>query len=136
MAGLNARLHGLIPTSSPATPSAKFYAGDLSAARPGPENEPTPPPSVLAATKYLFVENPGKAGDEYRVKMYVTGTKRIGPVTVCTGWLLRYAPAAPHGTYRLDSNYDPAPKPIVEPNVTLLCAGRLTPFVPSPSPSP
>ncbi len=57
--------------------------------------EPTPPPDVLAATKYIYRTRGG--GSEGRVVMWVTQTRKEGLVTLCTGWLVRYplAEAAP-----------------------------------------
>jgi hypothetical protein len=58
--------------------------------------EPTPPPEVLAKTKYIYeVHN---VGGEARVKMWVTQARKSGPTTMCTGWLVRY-PQALRGGY-------------------------------------
>jgi hypothetical protein len=58
--------------------------------------EPTPPPEVLAKTKYIYeVRN---VGGEARVKMWVTQARKSGPTTMCTGWLVRY-PQALRGGY-------------------------------------
>ncbi|MHB8145043.1 MAG: hypothetical protein ACYDEU_04250 [Vulcanimicrobiaceae bacterium] len=93
---------------------------------------PTPPPSVLARTKYVFQESPGAqhwkiwpfgaAPEERYIKMYVTSIRRVGPAVFCTGWLVR-VPAAGNAFA------------IVEPNVTALCTGHLEPFV-QPAPTP
>ncbi len=126
--GLNARLRGLIPTG-PVTPRSKRYEGNLGAMVPA---LPTPPPSVLARTKYIFQESPGAqhwkiwpfgaAPEERYIKMYVTSIRRVGPAVFCTGWLVR-VPAAGNAFA------------IVEPNVTALCTGHLEPFV-QPAPTP
>lgn len=63
--------------------------------------EPTPPPEVLAKTKYIYeVHN---VGGEARVKMWVTDAHKAGLTTMCTGWLVRY-PQAIRGGYA-DSSY-------------------------------
>lgn len=147
---INARLRSLIPTG-PVTPTTGTYHADLS--RMGGRLEPTPPPEVLAQTKYLFEESGKNAGLEGRIKMYVTAVHKIGPVTMCTGWLLRYPrPDRQYGsigdrqlaTGRVDLSgagfgsprTDYTVHPIIEQNVTYACSARsLTPFV-APSPSP
>ena len=104
---------------------------------------------MLAATKYLYVENVagtprwklwplGTTPEELSVKMYVTSVKHLGFATFCHGWLLRYPLPPAHGTYNLGSNFDVGPKPEIEANVTYLCnAHSLQPFTPpSPSPAP
>lgn len=58
--------------------------------------EPTPPPDVLARTKYIY-ETKG-TGNENRVKMWVVAARKAGPTTICTGWLVRY-PQAVRGGY-------------------------------------
>jgi hypothetical protein len=58
--------------------------------------EPTPPPDVLAKTKYMY-EVRG-TGNEARVKMWVIAARKNGPTTICTGWLVRY-PQAVRGGY-------------------------------------
>ncbi len=50
--------------------------------------DPTPPPEVVAMTKYTYEEK--GAGSDARVKMWVTSTHREGPVLICDGWLVRY----------------------------------------------
>jgi len=135
---LNQRLKQLIPTGAPPTPEAPKVYRNLGAIQPGVTEEPTPPPDVLAATKYIYEENAGQAFGEQRIKMYVTSARKVGFVTVCHGWLLRYPFPPRHGTYNLDSNFSVAPKPIIEANVTYVCNGHfLTPFTaPAPSSSP
>jgi hypothetical protein len=129
---LNQRLQTLIPTPSPAvSPVAEKHYSFLNV-KVTPEPEPTPPADVIAATKFLYVENVGAqrwkqswlgtAPEERYVKMYVTGVKRIGFIKWCTGWVLRSPEAG-------------ASKWIVEPNESLICSGHLDPFTP-PSPEP
>jgi hypothetical protein len=115
--------------------------------------EPTPPPDVLAATKYIYRTRGG--GSEGRVVMWVTQTRKEGPVTVCTGWLVRYplaeaAPTVPavqhpsdigpaNGT-QISIGGSRAPglmPPIVDGIVTQACEARLLePFAGSPASSP
>ena len=144
---LNQRLQSLIPTAAPSTASpapAKHYS--FLNIKSTPEPEPTPPPDVLAATKYLYVENIagqkwkhwplGAAPEELAVKMYVTSIKRIGPITWCTGWVLRYPMnSTDRGGYTVDSDRDLTPKPVIEPNASFICSGHLEPFTP-PTPEP
>ncbi|HEV2261411.1 MAG TPA: hypothetical protein VGR69_03865 [Candidatus Rubrimentiphilum sp.] len=129
-ANLNRRLHNLLPTPGPyaiATPRA--YRGQIGALRPA---EPTPPPAILAATKYIYTENVGTqrwkiqlrapTPEERYVKMYVTSIKHVGLVNICSGWVVRQ-PIAGNQLW------------IVEPNETMVCSGHLEPFTP-PTPSP
>jgi hypothetical protein len=121
-------LKSLIPTAAPSfTPSPPKRYSFLGNLKPTPEPEPTPPAQVLAATKYLFVENIsaqrwkqsylGTAPEERYVKMYVTSVKRIGFINWCTGWVLR-APTAGSSKW------------IIEENESLICSGHLEPFTP------
>lgn len=130
---LNERLRSLIPSAAPSVSSAPpQHYNLLGKILPTPVPEPTPPPDVIAATKFLFVEGVaaqrwkqswlGTAPEERYVKMYVTSVKRIGFVQWCTGWVLR-APMAGDEKW------------IIEPNESFICAGHLEPFVP-PSPLP
>lgn len=143
--------------NNPVTPTSKQYHQDLSIRG---KVEPTPPPEVLAMTKFLY-EARG-TGNEARIKMWVTSVHRAGPSLVCVGWLVRYpqpvrdgfmhAPGsagggsangtqiriggggAPSGTY---SGLDAALAPIVEVNASTDCSQRyLVPFGSSPAPSP
>ena len=122
--------------------------------------EPTPPPEVLARTKYMY-ETRG-VGNEARVKMWVTSARKSGPTTICTGWLVRY-PQPIRGNYApLPSNVNSgaangtqiavgggggaAPPlspfaagiaPIVDGIVTQACDGRLlVPFTAGAGTSP
>jgi hypothetical protein len=124
---INARLRALIP-NGPVNAQTKTYKSDLGKLTA----PPTPPPEVLARTKYIYEENVGAlkwkesilgtAPEERYVKMYVTSVKRVGPVTFCTGWVERQ-PVGGNVEW------------IVE-NATFLCGRSLTPYVPSPSPQP
>ena len=131
---LLARLQSLIPTANPSwTPApAQHYRFGVEL-RVTPEPEPTPPPDVLAATKYVYEENVGSqrwkqsflgtAPEEAYVKMYVTGVKRVGFIKWCTGWVVR-APIAGSSKW------------IVEANESFICGGHLEPFnQPAPEPS-
>ena len=131
---LNRRLQNLIPTAAPSfTPEPpKRYSG-LGNLGTTPEPEPTPPPEVIAVTKFLFVENVGgerwkqswlgTAPEERYVKMYVSSVKRIGFINWCKGWVVR-APIAGSAKW------------IVEPDESFICGGHLEPFsAPSPLPT-
>mgnify|MGYP007135465608 CR=1 FL=1 len=106
-----------------------MYKGDVGRVRP---TEPTPPPKILALVKFTYTENVGgqkwkiwpmgPAPEERYVKMYVTSVRHAGPVTLCTGWVIR-TPIAGNTLW------------IVEPDETFACNGHLEPFTP-PSPSP
>ena len=143
-ADLNARLRGLLP-NGPVTPSIKHAGG--SAVYIG---DPTPPPQILAQTKYYYEPPKRKSSD--RVQMWVTSVSHRGPLTVCTGWLVRYPSPAQrvfvsanaqgplHGGIVPVDNSGPRPQngfmPIVEENATFACEARdLRPYV-APSASP
>lgn len=131
---LNERLQGLIPTAAPSftpAPAVRRYNVNMTFT---PPPEPTPPAQVLAATKFLYVENVqaqrwkqsilGTAPEERYVKMYVTSVKRIGFINWCSGWVIRMPESdAEHRHW------------IVEPNESFVCGGHLEPFTP-PSPLP
>lgn len=130
---LNERLQSLIPTSAPSfTPAPSNARYNIGSILPSPPPEPTPPPNVLAATKFLYVENVagqrwkqsflGTAPEERYVKMYVTSVRRVGFINWCTGWVLR-SPMAGNQKW------------IIEPNESFICSGHLAPFTP-PSPLP
>jgi hypothetical protein len=89
---INAKLRSLLP-NNPVHPTSKSYAPSYSLTG---RMEPTPPPDVLAKTKYIYeVKN---TGNEARVKMWVIAARKAGPTTICTGWLVRY-PQAIRGGY-------------------------------------
>jgi hypothetical protein len=159
---INAKLRSMIP-NNPVHPTTKQYTMNYSLRG---KIEPTPPPDVLAATKYMY-EVQG-TGNESRVKMWVTGARKAGPTTICTGWLVRYPEAIrggyadPGGPANVQNQQHSAPAngtqiaiggngparpplspfdagiaPIVDGIVSQPCDGRrLVPFVPSPAPSP
>ncbi|MBV9718420.1 MAG: hypothetical protein JOZ77_03825 [Candidatus Eremiobacteraeota bacterium] len=89
---INAKLRALLP-NNPVNPTNKSYTPSLSLRG---RLEPTPPPDVLAKTKYIY-EVRG-TGNESRVKMWVIAARKAGPTTICTGWLVRY-PQALRGGY-------------------------------------
>ncbi len=100
-----------------------MYKADVSSLRPV---EPTPPPAVLALTKYIYTENVGgnwkiwplgSAPEERTIKMYVTSVRHVAGVTMCTGWVVRQPIAGK----------DPW---IVEPDQTFPCGGHLVPYTP------
>lgn len=146
---LNARLRGMLPSGT-VTPTTKRYAPGASAV--GAIGHPTPPPEVLAVTKFTYFTPPhkhmfGNAQNE-SFMMWVTSTRRIGPVTFCTGWLVRFpSPRAAFGSIDMQtgklSNADPGPRPesgfqsIIEENATIDCpAGQLQRYKPGTSPAP
>jgi len=127
---LNSRLRNLLPSPGPyAIATPRVYHGELSNIRPA---EPTPPPAILAMTKFIYTENVaaehwkiwpfGTAPEERAVKMYVTSVRHVGALTICSGWVIRQ-PIAGNVLW------------IVEPDQTFPCNGHLEPFTP-PSPSP
>lgn len=127
---LNRRLRNILPTPGPyAIATPRMYKGDISAIKPA---EPTPPPAILAQTKYIYTENVGgqhwnipllgSAPEERTIKMYVTSVRHVAGVTMCTGWVIRQPIAGK----------DPW---IIEPDQTFPCGGNLVPFTP-PTPAP
>jgi hypothetical protein len=89
---INAKLRALLP-NNPVNPTSKSYTPSYSLRG---RLEPTPPPDVLAKTRYMY-EVRG-TGNELRVKMWVIAARKTGPTTTCTGWLVRY-PQATRGGY-------------------------------------
>jgi hypothetical protein len=98
---INAKLRALLP-NNPVNPTSKSYTPTLSLRG---KLEPTPPPDVLAKTKYIY-EVQG-TGNEARVKMWVIAARKAGPTTICTGWLVRY-PQAVRGGYSVAAAPDPS----------------------------
>lgn len=115
--------------------------------------EPTPPPEIVALTKFTFQER--GAGSDALDKMWVTGTHREGPALICDGWMLRYPqssqPATQVGTATHPvagnigvnigigggANAGGLGVPIVEATAHVTCTERaLVPFTPPSSPSP
>jgi hypothetical protein len=159
---INAKLRALLP-NNPVNPTSKSYTPTYSLRG---RLEPTPPPDVLAKTKYIYEVH--GTGNELRVKMWVIAARKEGPATVCTGWLVRY-PEPEHGGYsevagpsNVQNNYPAGPAngtqitigggggsheplspfaagitPIVDGMLSQPCDGRLlAPFAPSPVSSP
>jgi hypothetical protein len=105
--------------------------------------DPTPPPSVLAQTKFLYQTT---GGAQARTKMWVTGIRKVGPLTMCTGWLVRWPNAPTMGSSGANGSQisifggpahgvtapgNAGQLPIIEANVTYVCSTRhLTPFTP------
>ncbi|MBV9973345.1 MAG: hypothetical protein JO135_08420 [Candidatus Eremiobacteraeota bacterium] len=157
-ADLNARLRKLLP-NNPVKPTTKRYSTGPEAMRP---SEPTPPPDVVAKTKYIYRSAPPNGGflaqvglgqrSFDRFVMWVTAMKKIGPITMCYGWLVRYPSAPPsygrvvagasgplHGGAVILPNPGPRPEngfmPIIEADAAYVCpAGSLEPFSPQPPP--
>ncbi len=141
---INGRLRSLLP-NNPVHPTTKQYAPAISLRG---SLEPTPPPSVLAQTKYLYRSS--GVGGEARVEMWVTSMHKAGPTTICTGWLVRYplnqTPSHPgdfapaNGTQMTIGGGAGARAilpPVVNGIVTLPCDGRLlVPYAASPAASP
>ena len=86
--------------NNPVNPQSKQYTPSYSLRG---RLEPTPPPDVLAKTKYIY-EVRG-TGIEDRVKMWVVAARKAGPTTICTGWLVRY-PHAVTGGYAVAAGPD------------------------------
>ncbi len=148
-AGLNARLNALLP-NGPVVPHEGHYIGSLSLAG---RLDPTPPPDVVARTKYIFEGVAG--GGDGTIKMWVTSITRRGPVLVCNGWLLHYpatigegilTPSNVHvgpvngiqvgGQHQVPSGFSAGMDPIVIGMGTTECTRRaLVPFAP-PASSP
>jgi hypothetical protein len=153
---LNNKLRALLP-SGPVNPSSKQYVPQLSLRG---RLEPTPPPDVLAKTKYYY-ETRG-VGSEERIRMWVTAARKDGPTTICTGWLVRYPEPERGGYASTPSNvhvggangtqiaiggngpardpvgpFDAGIAPIVEGMVSQPCDGRLLqPYTAPPASSP
>jgi hypothetical protein len=86
--------------NNPVNPQSKQYTPSYSLRG---RLEPTPPPDVLARTKYIY-EVKG-TGNEDHVKMWVIAARKAGPTTICTGWLVRY-PRAVRGGYAVAAGPD------------------------------
>jgi hypothetical protein len=148
--------------NNPVNPTSKSYTPTYSLRG---RLEPTPPPDVLAKTKYIY-EVHGTGGEKL-VKMWVIAARKEGPTTICTGWLVRY-PQAERGGYadagpsNVQNNvhsgpangtqvtiagggqghtplspFDAGIAPIVDGMLSQPCDGRLlVPYAPSPVSSP
>lgn len=148
---LRSRLLAGLP-KAPVNPTQAHYNGTANIAKPG---DPTPPPEVLARTKFIY-ENRGVAkafkifgGSEQRIKMYVTDVKKHGAFSTCTGWLVRYPQGGSTPAFgsigadgKLNAGYPGRGgantyQPVIEEHVTFECeTARLEPFVPPAAPSP
>jgi hypothetical protein len=133
-------LRNLLPSGPTNVVSRGFSNGYNSI---GTQMDPTPPPDVLAQTKYLY-ETSG--GAEARTKMWVTSLRREGPVTICSGWLVRWpVPPTVGGSGGDRSSVtvlgghsrgvlavgNTGGFPIIEAHATYVCGGRaLRPFTP------
>jgi hypothetical protein len=106
--------------------------------------DPTPPPEVVALTRFTFTEK-GKGSDALD-KMWVTSVRRVGPALMCDGWLVRYpydaqpSSGGPNGTQISIGGSSGRPAtlpPVIEAHASMACNERgLVPFGPSPVPSP
>jgi hypothetical protein len=113
--------------------------------------EPTPPPEVIAMTKFIYDEPSN--GSAERIKMWVANVRHVGGITMCDGWMLRYPPSTGTGAQRqigtatnplsggvqvsIGAKHVGVLPPIVEVNASAVCSERkLVPFAPSPAPSP
>ena len=111
--------------------------------------EPTPPPEIVAKTKFIYRSASHRAED--RFTMWVTALKKLGLITVCSGWLVRYPSAPPsYGTVAAGASgplhgqvtvLNPGPRPqnafmpIIEASASYVCpAGSLVPFYPQGTP--
>ncbi|HUA10265.1 MAG TPA: hypothetical protein VMA98_13440 [Candidatus Acidoferrales bacterium] len=100
--------------------------------------EPTPPPRIVAMTKFTYEEK--GAGNDALDKMWVIATHRVGPTLVCDGWLVRY----PHATgptaggpnlIQIGGLTGGLGPPVVDAVAHVTCSERaLVPFTP-PSPA-
>lgn len=140
---LNARLRAMLPHNA-VHPEFKQYVPPVSLRG---RLVPTPPPEVVAQTKFRLTET--GSGSENRIEMWVASVRHEGPLTLCTGWLLRFPHAArqnPGGANGTQISifggrtkaplapFDEGLNPIVEPNATVTCnERRLTPFSPASS---
>ncbi len=155
---INEKLRSLLPHNA-VNPTSKSYTPNLSLRG---RLEPTPPPDVLAKTKYTY-EVRGTGGEAH-LKMWVTAARKDGPATICTGWLVRYPQPVRGGYADVPgpstvrggpangtqiaiggageaapplSPFDAGIAPIVDGIVSQPCDGRLlVPYAPSPVSSP
>ncbi|HUN29838.1 MAG TPA: hypothetical protein VMV65_08510 [Alphaproteobacteria bacterium] len=145
---LGSLLSGMIPHNkvNPSEANTNFHVGL------GGSMEPTPPPEVIAMTKFTFEER--GAGSDALDKMWVTSTRRVGPALICEGWMVRYPPASQPGfqegnmTHNVSggivigtsiggSAHGGLGPPIVEAHASASCTERaLVPFTRPSPPSP
>lgn len=107
---INAKLRALLP-NNPVNPSYRSYVPSYSLRG---RLEPTPPPDVLAKTKFIY--DVRGTGGEARVKMWVVAARKEGPTTICTGWLVRY-PAPVRGGYAEAASNGSSVPPVVQGDV-------------------
>jgi hypothetical protein len=137
---INSRLRAMLP-NGPVHMQNKAYSPQISLRG---SLRPTPPPDVLAKTKYIYRSTGGSEG---LVEMWVTDVRKAGPTSVCTGWLVRYPLngtayhagdfAPPNGTQASVGGGAGRGTlaPIVEGITSAPCEGRLLePYVKQPAP--
>lgn len=122
---LSAKLRALLLPSGPGVPPKQSHiapgVGDLPT-----DLEPTPPPEVVAKTIYIYES--GTNTTERKTKMWVTSMRKEGPLTICTGWLVREPLVAP---LNAAGGRQHAPAPIIQENATFICPAHfLRPFKP------
>ncbi|HTU70047.1 MAG TPA: hypothetical protein VMF11_06965 [Candidatus Baltobacteraceae bacterium] len=135
--GYHQDLSKLLGANNPVAPAQYHFAS-----KPALDASmvPTPPPAVVAMTRYTYEQR--GAGDDALVKMWVTGTHRDGPTLVCEGWMLRYPHAngpTAGGANLLSFGGVPGGvlPPIVEEHASVPCSERaLVPFAGPSTPSP
>ncbi|HTU81599.1 MAG TPA: hypothetical protein VMF61_05695 [Candidatus Acidoferrales bacterium] len=142
---INSKLQDLLGNNNPVKYQTYEQHGNVSVG----STEPTPPPDVVARTKYMYTER--GAGSDSRDVMWVTGTHREGPLLICDGWMLRFPsasqPAFKQGTMTnnvsggIEIHAGGLPggvlAPIVEENAHISCTQHaLVPFAGPPAPSP
>ncbi len=144
---INSKLRAMLP-HGPVNPTEGSYHPSITL---NGTMEPTPPPDVVATTKFIY-ETPN--GDE-RIKMWVTNVRHVGMITMCEGWMLRYPAAGGVGAQRqigtatnpisggiqvsttVGAKHVGTLAPIVEANASAVCSERnLVPYAPSAVPSP
>ncbi len=142
---INDKLRGLLPHNAviPHEANVSFHPGLRGSM------EPTPPPEIVAMTKFMFQEK--GAGSDALDKMWVTGTHREGPALICDGWMLRYPPASQPAVQQGTMTHPVSGgivistaglpggfgAPIVEATAHVTCTQRaLVPFTQPASPSP
>jgi len=123
------------PTAAPSPSPSPFRViiTTKSHYEPPPRFLPTPPPDVLARTKYVYEAHLSNARawlplmaaapEERYVKMYVTSVKRVMGVQFCRGWVVR-VPVAGHGG------------PLVDEDATFVCSRKMRPYVHGATPEP
>lgn len=122
---LSAKLRALLLPTGPGVPPKQTHIAPGVGAIPT-DLEPTPPPEIVAKTIYIYES--GTNTTERKVKMWVTSMHKEGPLTICTGWLLREPLPAP---FNIAGGRQHAPAPIIQENATFICpAHYLRPYKP------